>query len=467
MYIHTATQITTLPYNDVHFMAFVDGKLLHAGEDDYGASVTYDDEQGPRLDGFAPTIMGLHVDVVAGKPLYVGVRQGKELVMHGRKEGRYCDRVCGLFGSPQGSVGYGVTEGEESFVIVDGVEGKRYPSIWPHAFADGKMLYAADLQKLDRSLLGKGKRAWDEAFERKFTCLVFGSEEGKPYRSILKDGCRPLIVGGRQVYGVLHPDGTCSIVDGSREGERYQGVSDLCCDSTGIPLYHAIERNAGRPGKHVLVRGTEEVVRHDHIEYASWVNGRPLYVAWQIKGEEKESFLMYGSDRFDYDCHIGFPDIVDGQPFFVGQTGGFVGDDRPLGRFIVHGGTRGRAYDNISELEVVDGKPLYVASLPEERYDEEWYPIPPHQRVVYGAQEGVIYARVTDLTHAGSIPIYCAWTDDSQACVIIGEDEGYFFDAVFSLQFDPKRREVARTPFFRQPVEEYLMSEIEASRPLF
>lgn len=443
MHLHTATQITTLPYTTVNFLALVNGKLLHAGTDDHGASVTYGDERGPRLDGFAPTVMSLHVDVADGKPLYVGVRNGKEFVVHGRSEGVYCDRICGLSFSPEGSVGYGATEGQEGFVVVDGVAGKRYPSIWTHAFANGKMLYAADMQKLDRGLL-QDMRAWNEAYNRCRTRMVFGTEEGAPYKAILKDGCRPLIAGGRQVYGVLHPDGTCAIVDGSCEGKRYHSIRDLTCDPTdGIPLYTAILRDSDRPGRYVLVRGTEEVVWHDHMEYASWVNGKPLYVAWQIAGEDKQSFLMYGSDRFDYGCHIGPPDIVDGQPLFIGQTGGFVGDERPLGRFVVHGDTQGPAYYDIHELEIVDGKPMYVGSLAEERYDDEGDPIPPHQRVVYGAKEGTAYARVTDLTHAGTVPIYCAWTDEQQACVVVGDEEGYCFDAVFSLQFDWERREVS------------------------
>jgi hypothetical protein len=433
MRVHTSTQIAELSYDIVSFLALVNGKLLHAGHGDRGASVTYGDEQGPPLDEFPMSIFGLHVEVVNGKPLYAGVRNGKEFVVYGRSEGRRYDRVCGLSFSPNGSIAYGAKDGKEEFVVVDSVEGKRYPGIWTHTFANGKMLYTADLQRRNPSL------HWKENYKLHRECMVFGTEESGPYKAILKDNCRPIIAGDRQIYGALHLNGTCSIIDGSREGKQYHGVGDLTYDpADGVPMYIAIEDERIGPGScHILVRGTEEVVRQDHIQYASWVNGKPLYVAFAWS--EKRSFLIYGSERFDYDFHIGFPEIVNGKLLFVGQTGGYVGDERPFGRFVVYGTTRGETHDDVDSLEIVNGRPLYVACLPTEEHDEDGEPIPRHC-VVYGAKRGPIYATITDLTHAGDIPIYRACTDHG-SCVVIGDDEGHFFDATFSLRFDPERRE--------------------------
>lgn len=438
MHTHVASTIAQLSCDTVSCLALENGRLLYAGTTDRKAQVVYGDDAGPVFDGLPVSAWGPHIAIVAGRPLYSAVRNGKELLIHGGYEGRPCDRVAGISISTDGSIAYQAKEGSDHFVVVNGVEGKRYPSVWMHGFADGKALYAVDLQRTDRT------KPWKEEHDRSRQRMVFGADEGPICKAILKDRCKPIIAEGRSIYGVLNVDGSCSFIDGSRIVRQYHGLSHILPHLVeGSPLYIAIERAEPQSeSQYLLMLGEKEIARHGHIDYLSWVDGAPLYIAH----EAGKNFLMHGTRRFDYDCHIGPPDLIDGKPFFIGHTGGYVGDDRLREDFVVYGDVRGERFESVYSLDLIGGKPAYTVGLPSNGYDEDGERIP-RSCFVHGTERGQVYSVIRDVIAAGDLPAYTAYHDEGGPCVVVGTDEGPSFEHVFSLRFDAERQEVSYGAF--------------------
>lgn len=431
MKLHTVTTVDTLSYDQLSFIAFANGLVLQAGQANGRMSVTYGNKRGPELSWIPScvSIYGPHIEVVDGKPLYIGARDREQFVVHGQTEGRHYDDVSWLI-ARDGSIGHLAKAGDEHFAVVNGVEGKRYERIWPHAFGHGKMLYDAELEPRDCNL------SFREQTKRCRTAMVYGTDESPPYHFVLCDnGMQGRIVDGKPLYAVIHLDGNSSIIYGSQEGKRYQGgIGDLQW-ADGAPLYTICEPCDGNR-RHILVRGDDELACYGYIHHPSWVDGKPLYAAYQ----DGRNFIMFGSDRLDDDCHIYGPDIASGKLLYIGQYGGYVGDDRERCQFIIHGDWRSERFDHIWSLLMAGDQPIYHAELPSDGYDDDGEPIR-RMSVMVADQPGKVYDWIDDLTVAGNQPLYRAHTDDGW-CVVVGTDEGHAFDAVFSLEFNSERNEV-------------------------
>lgn len=423
---HTATTVTELTYEQLVHIAFVNNMLLHAGVSDEGLSVTYGIERGPMLDWIPScvSIFGSHIDVVDGQPLYIGGRDHRQFVVHGQSEGRHYDDVSWLV-SRDSHIGYHARDGVHHLAIVDGVEGKHYHGLWPHAFIGGKMLYAADLNPRDPNLPRR------KGYELLREAMVFGVNEGLPYKAIMHDnGMEGTIVDGKPLYAVHHVGGTCSIVHGSREGKRYQGGISHLQWADGASLYTACNGTYNEPDSYVLVRGDTELAHHPYIDDPSWVNDRPLY--------HTGNSVVFGNERREFDFHVCSPRIIDGVWQLHGQTGGYVGDDRPHRQFWVHGDWRSDSfYAAFGNPELINGRLMFMAELDPTEWDEDGDPI---QRfcIVHGHEQGRVYRNIDDLHFTIGGPIYRADDAEGQR-VVIGADEGPIFDAIFSLQFDAKR----------------------------
>jgi len=205
---------------------------------------------------------------------YIG---GKEFVILNGVEGKRYERIIHLQFSQDGRrLAYVVREGEKYFVIVDGTEGKRYDHIWGLQFSpDGEeIVYIAEEKIYD----------------------------GAQYR-------------GEKYFVVVN----------GKEGKKYDRILDLKFSSDGKKLVYVTEEVSIIPYYHIVVNG-KEIKTYENLESIK-VEPNTLKVAYIIRGGLKgdKYFLVSQLDNKifgPYDHIYNFEFSPDGKKLaFVARRG--------------------------------------------------------------------------------------------------------------------------------------------------
>lgn len=396
----------------------------------------------------------------------------------------------GSFIEVDNKLAYSVEGGltEKSYVVYDGVKGKKYDGIYSLIEVNDKLVYGAKegdsiFMVYDGMELREFTKVGFEPVEVNNKLAYFVSNDnGK--RSVVYDGVKGkeydrvdylVEVNNKLAYIAHEGDKEFFVYDGNETGKEYEGVWGIT-EVNGKIAYIAEEGNMS-----FVVYGGVEGKRYDSVTELVDVNGKLSYIA-RIKEETGKplpypeykyyKFVVYDGVEgkrydsitflFEFGGNLVYVALEENKVYTETEETYMINNETHTARglkitnnqkeFFVIDGVEQQRYDRINDIVDVNGKLAYIIGKIE-KYDDFYkdQAVETGYYVIFDGKESKRYDRITDLFNVNGKLTYKVWEGNKQFIVFDGKEVGKKYDKVsfdVAYVYDDNERERTESGLF-------------------